>query len=130
MKKLSVVLALLLPLPLHAGGNAVQDGYWAAAKQENAGFKDFSATRGQTLYAAKHGESACATCHGDTPKAHGKHAKTGKDILPLAPSANPERFRDAAKVEKWFKRNCTEVLNRACSAQEKGDFMAYVLSVN
>lgn len=130
MKKLLIVFALLLPLQLHAGGNAVQDGYRAAAKQEGAGFKDFSATRGQALYAAKHGELACATCHGDTPKAHGKHAKTGKDILPLAPSANPERFRDAAKVEKWFKRNCAEVLNRACSAQEKGDFMAYMLSVN
>ncbi len=130
MKKPLIVFALLLPLQLHAGGNAVQDGYRAAAKQENAGFKDFSATRGQALYAAKHGELACATCHGDTPRAHGKHAKTGKDILPLAPSANSERFRDTAKVEKWFKRNCTEVLNRACSAQEKGDFMAYVLSVN
>jgi len=130
MKKLLIVFALLLPLQLHAGGNAVQDGYRAAAQQEGAGFKDFSATRGQALYAAKRGELACASCHGDSPRAHGKHVKTGKDILPLAPSANSERFRDAAKVEKWFKRNCTEVLNRACSAQEKGDFMAYVLSVN
>jgi len=129
MKKLLFTLALTLSMPLYAGENPVQDSYRAAAKQENPAFKDFSATRGQAFYNAKPGEAACATCHGDSPKAHGKHAKTGKDILPLAPSANPERFADAAKVEKWFKRNCNDVLSRACSAQEKGDFMAYVLSV-
>ena len=38
-------------------------------------------------------------------------------------------FSDAAKVEKWFKRNCGDVLNRACTALEKGDFLTYVLSV-
>ena len=129
MKKMLFAMALPLSLPLYAGENPIQDSYRAAAKQENPAFKDFSATRGQAFYNAKPGEVACATCHGDSPKAHGKHAKTGKDILPLAPSANPERFADAAKVEKWFKRNCSDVLNRACSAQEKGDFMAYVLSV-
>lgn len=129
MKKMLFAMALSLSLPLYAGENPIQDSYRAAAKQENPAFKDFSATRGQAFYNAKPGEVACATCHGDSPKSHGKHAKTGKDILPLAPSANPERFADAAKVEKWFKRNCSDVLNRACSAQEKGDFMAYVLSV-
>jgi hypothetical protein len=59
----------------------------------------------------------------------GKHATTGKEIQPLAPVANAKRFSDAANVEKWFKRNCNDVLKRACTAQEKGDFMAYVLSV-
>lgn len=129
MKKLLLAIALTLPLPLYAAGNPIQDSYRAAAKQENPAFKDFSAQRGQAFYNAKSGEMACATCHGDAPRSHGKHAKTGKDILPLAPVANPERFSDAAKVEKWFKRNCNDVLSRACSAQEKGDFMAYVLSV-
>lgn len=132
MKKLLITtaLALSLPsLPLCAGANPIQDGYRAAAKQENPAFKDFSAQRGQAIYSTKTGEMSCAACHGDTPKSQGKHAKTGKDILPLAPSANAERFTDAAKVEKWFKRNCNDVLSRACSAQEKGDFMAYVLSV-
>jgi hypothetical protein len=59
----------------------------------------------------------------------GKHAKTGKEIQPLTPVANAKRFTDSANVEKWFKRNCNDVLSRACTVQEKGDFMAYVLSV-
>lgn len=129
MKTLPISLALLLTLSLPVAANPLQDGYRAAAKQENSAFKDFSAQRGQAFYTAKSGELACATCHGDSPKGHGKHAKTGKDILPLAPAVNSERFSDAAKVEKWFKRNCGDVLNRPCTAQEKGDFMAYVLSV-
>lgn len=130
MNKLPLtVVTLAIALPLVAAANPIQDNYRAAAKQENAAFKDFSATRGQAFYNAKSGDMSCATCHGDSPKASGKHAKTGKDILPLAPSANAQRFTDAAKVEKWFGRNCKDVLSRACSAQEKGDFIAYLLSV-
>ena len=128
-KLLLTVVTLAIALPLIAEANPIQDSYRAAAKQENAGFKDFSATRGQAFYSAKSGDLACASCHGDSPKSAGKHAKTGKDIQPMAPAANAQRFTDAAKVEKWFGRNCKDVLNRACSAQEKGDFIAYMLSV-
>ncbi len=116
-------------LPLLAVANPVQDGYRVAAKQETATFTDFSATRGAAFYKAKTGNVSCASCHGDSPKAHGTHATTSKDILPLAPVANAERFTDAAKVEKWFKRNCNDVLKRACTANEKGDFIAYLVSV-
>jgi hypothetical protein len=42
----------------------------------------------------------------------------------LAPSAQSDRFSDPEKVEKWFKRNCT--WGRECTAQEKGDFLAYL----
>ena len=126
---LLTVVTLAIALPLAAAANPIQDSYRAAAKQENAAFKDFSATRGQAFYNAKSGDMACATCHGDSPKSNGKHAKTGKDIQPLAPSANAQRFTDGAKVEKWFGRNCKDVLSRACTAQEKGDFIAYLLSV-
>jgi cytochrome c peroxidase len=127
MKKLLFLAGLVLPLQVVA--NPAQDAYRIAAKQESATFKDFSAQRGQVFYNAKSGDMSCATCHTESPRAQGKHNSTGKDILPLAPATNPERFTDAAKVEKWFKRNCNDVLKRACSAQEKGDFMAYVLSV-
>jgi hypothetical protein len=72
---------------------------------------------------------SCATCHTDHPKSAGRNEKTGKEILPLAPAANRERFADSAKVEKWFKRNCQDVLERACTAQEKGDFVSYLLSI-
>jgi hypothetical protein len=122
------ILALALPLGASAA-HPIQDSYRAAARQENPAFKDFSVEAGQKFYNNKVGELACASCHTDTPKATGKHATTNKEILPMAPSANPKRFTDAANVEKWFKRNCNDVLKRACTAQEKGDFMAYVLSV-
>jgi hypothetical protein len=129
MKKLLIALALLCSLPALAAENPILTELRTAAKQEAPTFKDFSASRGEAFYNAKNGELACNTCHTSAPKALGKHAKTGKEIQPLAPSANPERFTDAAKVEKWFKRNCNEVLQRVCTAQEKGDFMTYVLSV-
>lgn len=84
--------------------------------------------RGKAFYNTAHGDWSCATCHTKDPLAQGRHAVTGKDILPLAPAANPKRFTDPAKVEKWFGRNCNDVLHRACTPQEKGDFIAYVTS--
>jgi mono/diheme cytochrome c family protein len=129
MKAMVIALALALPVPLYAATNAVLESYRAAAQQEAAGFKDFSATRGEALYQLKTAGVSCSTCHGASPKDSGKHATTGKPILPMAPSANPERFTDAAKVEKWFKRNCNDVLKRPCTATEKGDFITYMLSV-
>jgi len=127
--RFTVSLTLGLALSLGALAHPILDSYRAMAKLENATFKDFSAAVGQKFYNAKTGEWSCSSCHTDSPKAPGKHAKTGKEIQPLAPSVNAKRFTDAANVEKWFKRNCNDVLSRACTAQEKGDFTAYVLSV-
>jgi hypothetical protein len=124
-----LLICLALAIPLGAAANPILDGYRAAAKQENSAFKDFSVAAGQKFYVTKVGALACASCHTDSPMAAGKHASTNKEILALAPAANPKRFTDAANVEKWFKRNCNDVLKRACTAQEKGDFMSYVLSV-
>jgi len=58
-----------------------------------------------------------------------KHANTGKLIAPLAPAFNPKAFTDTAKVDKWFKRNCNDVLSRECSAGEKADVLAYLNSL-
>lgn len=100
-----------------------------AASQGGAPFAGFSAERGQRFFTATHGNDwSCASCHTRNPSAPGKHATTGKDIAPLAPAANAKRFTDAAKVEKWFARNCKDVLNRPCTPMEKGDVMAYLLS--
>lgn len=102
-------------------------GYQAEARKANAAFSP-SAERGSQFFGARHGaEWSCASCHGNPPTGQGKHAKTGKSIAPLAPAANPERFTDAAKVDKWFKRNCNDVLGRACTASEKADVLAYLL---
>jgi mono/diheme cytochrome c family protein len=90
-----------------------------------------SADRGRQLYLSRHSggkAESCSTCHTDSPLQAGRHNRTSKAIEPLAPVANRERFTDPEKVEKWFKRNCNEVLGRACTAQEKADFTAYVLA--
>ncbi len=100
------------------------------ARAESPSFTEFSSTRGATFFKQKHGnELSCTSCHNDNPTTIGKHANTGKLIQPLAPSANVERFTDPKKVAKWFKRNCNDVLNRVCTPQEKGDVLAYLLTV-
>lgn len=88
------------------------------------------ATRGQTFFNATHGgEWSCASCHGKPPTTEGKHADTGKRIAPLAPAFNPKAFTETAKVDKWFRRNCKDVLSRECSAAEKADVLAYLNSL-
>ena len=59
----------------------------------------------------------------------GKHAGTGKPIGPLAPTFNPQRFSDTAKTEKWFRRNCNDVLGRECTPGEKADVLAWLMSL-
>jgi hypothetical protein len=87
------------------------------------------ATKGQALFTGKHGKDwSCASCHMTNPTVQGKHASTGKVIAPLAPAFNAERFTDVAKTEKWFRRNCNDVLGRECSAAEKADVLAWLLS--
>ena len=89
-----------------------------------------NAARGQQFFTAKHGhEWSCASCHGDSPTGQGKHASTGKPIAAMAPAFNAERFTDTAKTEKWFRRNCKDVLARECSAAEKADVLAWLLTL-
>ena len=87
------------------------------------------AARGQQLFTTTHGKDwSCASCHSATPTAAGKHASTGKAIGALAPAFNPERFIDTAKTEKWFRRNCNDVMGRECTAGEKADVLAFLLT--
>lgn len=125
------VLAATLALPARAETPAdFLRSFEAAARQEQAGFAGFSAARGATFFKATHGrEWSCASCHSHNPATTGRHAKTDKPIAPLAPAANAERFTRAAKVEKWFQRNCNDVLGRACTSAEKGDVLAYLMSI-
>jgi len=105
-------------------------GYETQARVESASFTAFSAHRGEELFHASSGNDwSCASCHTANPLAVGRHAKTGKAIAPLAPAANAERFTDVARTEKWFRRNCNDVLGRQCTAQEKGDVLAYLMSL-
>lgn len=89
-----------------------------------------SSARGEKFFTSKHGkEWSCATCHNAPPTSDGKHASTDKTIAPLAPAFNAKRFTDEAKVNKWFKRNCNDVLARECTAIEKADVMAYLINL-
>ena len=122
-----IISILLLPaLPAIANNNVSAD--LLASYRADSG-KDFTAARGEQLFRARHGDTSCTSCHTDNAKSVGKHAQTGKLLEPLAPIANPARLTDPAKVEKWFKRNCNDVLKRTCTAQEKGDFITYLLSI-
>lgn len=88
------------------------------------------AGRGRAFFTSRHGgEWSCSSCHGNPPVSVGKHASTGKAIDALAPSANPKAFTDAARVDKWFRRNCKDVLKRECSDGEKADVLAWLLSL-
>jgi len=37
--------------------------------------------------------------------------------------------KDPAKVEKWFRRNCNDVMGRECTAGEKADVLAWLLTL-
>lgn len=88
------------------------------------------AARGQQFFTQPHGrEWSCASCHGAVPTQPGKHAATGKAIGPLAPAFNPERFTDATKAEKWFRRNCNDVVGRECTAAEKADVLSFLMTL-
>jgi hypothetical protein len=104
--------------------------YEGAARAQSPSFAGFYAERGMRLFrSTQGGDWSCASCHGETPTGPGRHARTAKVIQPLAPAANPQRFTDVAQVEKWFKRNCGDVLKRECTAQEKGDILAWLVTL-
>lgn len=128
MSSLPLALAFALALSTaHAGDTtpAQQLSQWSAAAGQPG-----DASRGQRFFESRHGgEWSCATCHGAPPSANGKHASTGKTLAPLAPAFNAQAFTDTARINKWFKRNCGDVLSRECTPAEKADVMAYLLQV-
>ena len=124
----AVLLALLLAGGL-AGVQAATPTELAAGYAAQAGTAP-AAARGEQFFTSRHGsEWSCATCHGTPPTQAGKHAATGKTIGALAPAFNADRFTDAAKTEKWFRRNCKDVAGRECSAGEKADVLAWLLTL-
>lgn len=134
MRKLLCAMCFAMTAPLLAA--APQDllqGYAVQARKEGAAVESFSAARGEKLFRQESksggGETvSCTTCHTTDPRQTGK-TRANKAIEPLAPAANPQRLTDGSKVEKWFRRNCGDVLGRNCTAVEKGDFITWLLSV-
>lgn len=128
MKSLiSLVLIAICGAALAETPRQIGDHY---ATAQGSGFRA-TAARGAEFFARKFNVSekmpSCATCHTDNATQPGRHAITGKTIKPLAPAANAERLSDPAKVEKWFTRNCKEVVGRECNAGEKADFIAFLM---
>ncbi|MDC7717934.1 DUF1924 domain-containing protein [Vogesella sp. DC21W] len=125
------VLLGVLSLPAEANP-ALLSHYQQQALQENPGFSGFSAARGKLLYSRQSSASgktmSCTSCHTADPRQPGK-TPAFRELAPLAPSVTPTRFTDLKKVEKWFRRNCDDVYQRSCTAQEKGDFVSWILSV-
>jgi hypothetical protein len=124
-------VALILSMPVFAGPrDALLTQYAAEARVAAPAFSGFSAARGKTLHnqnfaGGKADTPACVSCHGNDPRAAGR-TRSGKTVEAMAVSVTPTRYLDPAKVEKWFRRNCNEVLGRACSPQEKGDWLTYM----
>lgn len=112
---------------------AVFDQFTAKARAADPAFQDFSAARGEAFFQGRHSGGkpetpTCTTCHTTNLKQAGK-TRAGKTIEPMAASVNPKRFTDMAEVEKWFRRNCSDVLGRECTSTEKGDVLAYLLGL-
>ena len=125
--------ALLLPVTCAAAPrDELLASLAAAAKAADPAFSSFSAARGEKLHVTKFAGGktdtpSCTSCHGDSPRGAGRNP-AGKSIDALAVSVTPTRFSDPAKVEKWFKRNCQEVLGRQCTPLEKGDWLAFMFA--
>lgn len=125
-------LAFVMVMPAFAATPPeMQRDYEAQVRKDDASFKA-SPARGESFFRKEHPTAkqatACAGCHSADPRQSGR-TRANKAIEPLAPVANPARFTDPAKVEKWFGRNCGDVLGRACSAAEKADFIAWLINL-
>jgi hypothetical protein len=103
-------------------------------KEASNQIKQPNLAKGKQLWQQKfigkktYAERSCTSCHGANVALMGKHIKTNKQIKPMAPSSNPQRFTKKTKVDKWFLRNCKWTMGRKCTQQEKNDITAYLKS--
>lgn len=130
LTQLMLAASLLVAAPAVIATPATDELF---ARYKSEGATGFDAERGKKNWSLKNkgadGEMmACTTCHGDDLSKQGSHHETKKVIEPMAHSVNAERYTDVKKIEKWFKRNCKDAWARECTAQEKGDFLKYLLS--
>ncbi|MES2181063.1 MAG: DUF1924 domain-containing protein [Pseudomonadota bacterium] len=139
MKKLNILLAALLGFTAFAAqadvANAVklEKKYALFAKQANPEYSSPSAVDGKFFFnrkikLANGKEAACASCHTQNPADEGKHMVTGKPIKPLSPMVNYKRFSDVDKVEEQFTLHCNDIIGSDCTAAEKANYIAYLLT--
>jgi uncharacterized protein DUF1924 len=133
MREFCAVLMLALATAQAGAADTPASQLAAWAREAGTPVSAFSATRGEALFRGKHAraggeEGGCYSCHTDDPRNPGR-TRAGKAIEALAPTVTPARFSDVAKTEKWFARNCGDVLGRPCTAEEKGDFLTWLMSI-
>jgi Domain of unknown function (DUF1924) len=122
------ITALLIAIPFYVQADAISE---LENRYQSQGAGPFSAEAGEILWNKTFVDKKsskirnCATCHTSDLTNQGKHARTSKVIEPMATSVNQKRFTNIKKIKKWFVRNCKWTLGRECSAQEKGDFLAF-----
>ena len=139
MRKIMLLIAVAMSLASvsvladTASAQKLADKYAVIAKTINPAATGLSVEDGKAFFSReltiRGKQVACASCHTANPANSGKHVVTGKPIQPLAPAANPKRFSDLDKVEKNFEKHCLDIIGRDCTAQEKGNFIAYLISV-
>ncbi len=132
MVKLSALFCLIgLSISSVAFATPASDALLAKYKAE--GVANIDAEKGKKDWTKEvvigDGEKmSCATCHGKDFSKAGEHHKTSKVIEPMSMRVNAERYTDEKKIEKWFKRNCKDAWGRECTAQEKADFLTFLLA--
>ncbi|MEZ5653344.1 MAG: DUF1924 domain-containing protein [Burkholderiaceae bacterium] len=88
------------------------------------------AVRGEQLFTRRGGNDlACSSCHHARPVVPGEHVSTGKAIDALAPAVNADAFTQERRADKWFRRNCRDVLARECTPQEKADILVWLIGL-
>lgn len=125
--------ALLALLLLGLSGTALADAPAAilAKYEKQAGAKG-NPERGMALFSQDFKQTlgwTCSSCHTANPLQGGTDQMKEKPLAPLAPAANPKRLTDPEKVENAFRLNCPDVVGRKCSAQEKADVLAWLISL-
>lgn len=132
---MKLIFALLLFLTISSA--SVVDEYLNTltkeAKIKNPSFSGFDLKKGEEIFTSKHigkkgKEVSCVSCHGRDLSKTGKNFFTAKEIEPLSPTANSQRFSEVKTIEKWLRRNFNDVYNREGTAQEKGDVITYIIN--
>lgn len=129
MVKTALALLLGMGLSLSAAAESPAQLRDAYARAAGLSPEAIVVAEGEKLFrSGGSGDKQCASCHTDDPKQVGK-TKVGKRIEPMAPAVNAERFTDPKKTEKWFGRNCKDVLERECTPREKASFIAWLMTI-
>lgn len=139
MKRISLGVALFLAFAVFSAQADVENAeklarkYSAIAKNINAHYSGPSAAEGKLFFNQKiklfNGKKmACASCHTINPADSGKNIITSKKIPPLSPAIYSKRFSNLDKVEDQFTQHCNDILGNDCTAEQKADFITYLIT--